>query len=179
MNNPFELLEFKQKLKDIQPDVIEKYRNVLPEFIIDEWTKRNLASYMGGLLQTTNPMDYYDTMSDWTEDANECHVLMRSAFGMLYYLKNEKYYSLDVHDGYISDLQNNFKFVIEFSLKNKDYQNDVLLKKLYQKAVKIHKVPNYDEVFAFVPAIAIGGAYEVENIQLCNLWEHLSFLSQL
>jgi len=179
MSNPFDLLKFNATLKNASSDVIKQFENIFPDFVIEEWKTRGFANYMNGLLITTNPNDYYDIIEDWVEEPQKCHVIMRTAFGSFYYLKGDTFYSKSVVHNLSSDLRKRFDLIIEFSLCNKGNQKNILYKEIYDKAVKRLGAPKYDEVFAFVPAIALGGNYNPDTIQKVQLKEHLSILAQL
>lgn len=179
MENVFDLLKFASSYKSVDEEVLKQFLGVLPDFIIAEWKNRGFSAYMGGLLQSTNPNDYYDIIEDWVEDPKDCHVIMRTAFGMMFYLKNGTFYAQGVNQVYTSDLRKNFQFVIEFSFCNKTYQKNVLQRDIYQKVVKKLGVPNYDEIYSFTPAISLGGNYLPENVRKVKLKEHLHLLSQL
>jgi hypothetical protein len=179
MENPFDLLKYKSTLKGVDEKTIKQFQNIFPEFVMEEWKERGFANYLGGLLQTTNPNDYYHIIEGWVAEPQKCHVILRTAFGSFYYLKDGEYYNINVVDNLKSHLQNNFRIIIKFSLSKKDSQKDILHKDIYDKAVKRLGIPNYDEVYAFVPAISFGGDYNPDNIQKVNLKSHLAFLEQL
>lgn len=177
--NYFDLLEYKETLKPASESVIKQFKDVLPEFLVQEWQGRGFASYMGGLLMTTDPNDFYEVLEGWVDDPKNCHVIMRTAFGSFYYLKGDNYYGRNVFHNITSNHQKDFSLTIEFSLSRKDTQNESLQRPIYTKAAKRIGSPAYDEVFAFVPAIALGGDYNPDTIRKVKLKEHLAFLSQL
>ena len=179
MENHFDLLKFKSTLKVADEETINQFTNIFPDFVINEWKARGFANYMGGLLQTTNPNDYYDIIAGWVDEPKKCHVIMRTAFGSFYYLKDGEYYCRGVIHNLCTHLQNNFSFILKFSLNRKDNQKDILYKDIYDKAVNRLGVPAYDEVYSFVPAILLGGGYNPDNLQKVNLKAQLAFLQQL
>jgi hypothetical protein len=181
METPFNLIKFSSTLRIVKQETIDQFKDIFPEFVIEEWNTRGLASYMDGLLITTDPNDFYDVVEDWgIPDPQNCHVLMRTAFGSFYYKYKDNYYDKSiVHNLPIGDLRKRFDFVLKFSLTDKDVLKDNLYKDIYDKAVKRLGPPLYDEVYAFVPAIALGGDYNPDTIQKVKLKEHLAFLSQL
>ena len=179
MENPFDLLKFKSTLKAADEATINQFKDTFPEFVITEWKARGFANYMGGLLQTTNPNDYYDIIDGWVDKPKDCHVIMRTAFGSFYYLRGEEYFDKDVIHSLSSNLRKRLDFIIEFSFCNKQDQKSILNKDIYDKAVKRLGVPAYDEVYSFVPAIPLGGDYNPDTVQKVNLKAHLAFLQQL
>lgn len=178
MENVFDLLGYHATHKPVEPAIIEKYQDILPEFLINEWKERDFSGYMSGLLITTNPEDYYDVLEGWVENPKESHVIMRTAFGSFYYLINgECYYRSVIHD-LLSHMGNDFEIIAEFTLTRKNTQKDILQKGIYDKAFKRLGSPAYEEVYAFIPAIAFGGNYDDKTIQKVKLKEHLQLLAQ-
>ena len=118
-------------------------------------------------------------LEGWVENPEDCHVIMRTAFGSFYYLNNGEYYDRGVVHNLKSNLRSSFENVIEYSLTSKLTQKDILQKGIDDKAFKRLGAPAYDEVYAFVPAIALGGNYDDKTIQKMKLKEHLAFLQQL
>lgn len=160
-------------------DTIAKYTGILPDFLLEEWRERGFSHYMKGLLQTTNPEDYYDVLEGWVTEPQKCHVVLRTAFGSMYYLKDSEYHYISVVHNLFSHLQKRLDFIIRFSLCNKENQKGILYKDIYTKAFKRLGAPGSDEVYAFIPAIALGGNYSPDTIKLAKLKEHLSFLEQI
>lgn len=58
-----ELTDFK-KDSDVPQEVIEKYRDVLPDELIEVWKKYGFGSFYGGFLKTVNPDDYADVLHE-------------------------------------------------------------------------------------------------------------------
>ncbi|MNJ79554.1 hypothetical protein D3C77_776150 [compost metagenome] len=50
---------------------------------------------------------------------------------------------------------------------------------LFKSALKKLGQLKSDEMYGFVPALALGGAMELKNLQKVKTIEHLEFLSQL
>lgn len=179
MNSLFDLLVFDSTLKTANDDVIQKFTGIFPDFVLEEWKNRGFASYMGGLLRITNPEDYYEIMSDLVSDPENCHVIMVTAFGAIYFLKEGKYYSKNVMNNLTFELHEDFGLIIEFTFTTKGTQKNIFYKDIYDKVVKRLGKLEYDEMFGFFPAIALGGSYDAKNVQKVKLKEHLAFLSQL
>lgn len=175
----FDVLNYKETLKPAPDNLIEQFKGVLPDFLLQEWQERGFASYLDGLLITTDPNDFYDVLEGWVDDPQNCHVVMRTAFGSFYYRHGENYYNRNIFHDLSSNLRKDLRLLIKFGLADKKTQNDALQKAIYTKAAKRLGPPAYDEVFAFVPAIALGGDYNPDNIKKVKLKEHLAFLVQL
>ena len=68
-----------------------------------------------------------------------------------------------------------------FSTTSKDNmeEEDLDGKPLFQRAMAKHGPLEEYEMYGFVPALAIGGATKLENLQKVKVIEHLSFLADL
>ena len=58
-------------------------------------------------------------------------------------------------------------------------QDDVNEKPLFEQALKNLGPLEADEMYAFVPALALGGVNKLENLQKVKAIEHLNFLAEL
>lgn len=179
MKNPFEYIAPSKSIKKVSNDTVVKFKDILPEILIDEWKRQGFASYLGGLLWSTNPENYYDVMAGWDEDYLNCHMIFRSAFGDFYFIKDDVIYAQAVHQKLRTNLQNNLRLVLKFSLARSQNQENILHKSLYNKAVKKFGILESDEIFSFFPAIALGGDYDLNYVKKVKIKEHLSFLGQL
>ena len=179
MENPLDLLNFYKTMKPADDATIRQFMGILPDFLLDDWRNRGFASYLKGLLMTTNPNDFYDVLEGWVDEPEKCHVVYRTAFGSFLYLKDGTYYNRSVIHNLISNFYHDLSVIIEFSLTRKDTQKDSLHNDIYKKALKRLGPPAYDEVYAFVPVISMGGDYNPDTIQKVKLKEHLAFLEQV
>ena len=177
MENPFDILKFKSTLKSADASTIKKFKGIMPEFVLKEWEQRGFANYMNGLFITTNPEDYYGMIDGWVKDPKNCHVLLRTAFGNFYYLKDGEFYYVDVIYNTVNNKRNDFEVIIEFSIDNKGNLDDIFFKDIYDKAEKKLGPPGYDEVYAFAPILSMGGNPDPKKVHKVKLKEHLAILS--
>lgn len=173
--------------------IIKKYRGKLPESILEQWRLFGFAGYLNGLYWITNPDDYAELIYDWLEetllpDDDVYHVLARTAFGELliwgecnygrYYIKtmegilHDNGEQLESTEFYGSDF---------FFLAKKTYMDytDKNGKKLFDRAVKKLGVLKADEMYAFEPALALGGEESLSHLAKVNLQVHMKLLKQV
>jgi len=67
----------------------------------------------------------------------------------------------------------------EVTLCDARYWDNALDRPTYRQARRRLGAPTRDEVYAYVPALALGGSEDVAILQKVKLREHLSFLAQL
>ncbi|AKT33051.1 GAD-like domain-containing protein [Pseudomonas syringae pv. actinidiae] len=169
---------------------IARYKNKLPKQLLDYWSAYGWCGYAGGLLWTVNPHDYDHVLDQWLaatsiHKQDSYHVIARSAFGILYIWGENSGYCLTLNS-YISRysartsifIGDNLDFGVKafFSSMIAEY-ND--LDDLFKPALKSLGPLKHDEMYGFVPALALGGPMELKNLQKVKTIEHLTFLSQL
>lgn len=77
------------KVRSALESVIEKYKGVLPDVLLDYWRSEGWCGYADGLFWTVNPDDYKHLLDMWLSGTkfssiDNYHVIARSAFGDLY-----------------------------------------------------------------------------------------------
>jgi hypothetical protein len=160
-----------------QPGCFERYQDRLPLPLIEEWKRSGWCSFANGFFWTVDPSDFTETLEDWSIPSAGSSVFARTAFGNLFYWNAGWAYSLDVHTRQVDRLVDRIEIVFDYLFCSTDYC-DVLNYPLYRAAVARLGQPLYDECFAFVPALALGGGGEIETIQKVKVKEHLSLLAQ-
>lgn len=178
---------------EVTEDIIKKYRGKLPESILEQWRIIGFAGYLNGLYWITNPDDYTEVIYDWLEDTSlpdddVYHVLARSAFGELliwgernygrYYIKTMEGI---LHDNGLQEEGAEFYGNLFFFYSDKDSLDHIDKdgKKLFDRAVKKLGVLKADEMYAFEPALALGGVESLTYLAKVNLPVHMKLLKQV
>lgn len=152
--------------------------------IVDFMEKFGFGNYGNGLLKLIDPEDYFQSLFTWLgkEDYTKIPFMM-TAFGDLFYyrilgdgeydisLLNIHYRRIDVPAWTVSEF---VQYLVDPSV-----QESVLRKELFEKAVSKCGSLGADDIFFFVPALAIGGAEDVEHISKGNAKVHHQVLFQL
>lgn len=68
---------------------INKWKNILPNKLLDYWKTEGWGIYRNGLFSLVNPEEYEDILDMWLEDTrfeemDSYHVIAKTAFGELY-----------------------------------------------------------------------------------------------
>jgi len=169
---------------------IEKYAEKLPQQLLNQWRTHGWSGYAEGLFWTVNPEEYQDLITAWLDDSGIpdsrfYHTIARSAFGDLY-LWHEKagnWLNLTIpyarfHTTKPSVGKYNFDKVIEvFFVAQSREDND--FDDLFENALRTLGPLQPDEMYGFVPALALGGPADLKHLQKLKTIEHLTFLSQL
>lgn len=156
-----------------------KYAGKLPDELLAEWEQFGWCAYSDGLLWTVNPDDYEDILPDWLDDADGAYVFLRTAFGGMYYWNGSEASYIDVLFGGVWPLFPTLEMNLDEMLCDDTYLDDVVRRREFEQALPRLKPPAWNECYSFVPAIALGGAIDANNLERAKLREHLAILSQV
>lgn len=177
--------------QSVAPILIDKYDSILPEFLINYWRENGLCNFKDGFFSMVNPDDYAEILSFFKKDTAHCHVVLRTAFGGLIYLNQKAKIRKRIEGeerkyNYICPIRRNVTHFTDYLhdvmngwLTTEEIYAPLMFSNLYDQARKRLPPPAPDECYAFVPAIALGGDMDPDNIALVKQKEHLLFLSQL
>jgi hypothetical protein len=162
--------------------LIEKYKERLPEYMIQVWKTFGFGSYADGLFFITSPEPFEKILEIYFGKDHSHTVICRSSFGDLMIWDNEQpsIISLDSSMGRGSRMADDgningfFKYTMDNDRIYKIHNYD-----LHLKAIEKFGQLEEDQVFAFVPALALGGAEKLENIKVSQLREYLAIIAEL
>jgi hypothetical protein len=158
---------------------LKAYAGKLPGELLEEWKQTGWCAYGDGLLWTVNPEDFADILPDWIENAEGAYAFLRTGFGGIYYWNGSEANYVDVLFGGVWSLFDTMELNFNEMLCDDTYLDDVIRRQEFKEALPRLGAPARDECYAFVPAIALGGAVESENLERAKLREHLAILAQL
>lgn len=169
----------KKKRGDYSEDELVSMRENLPEGIVEFLENEGVSSYSNNFLWTAHPGDFHDVLTKWGLPGNECFTFMRSAFGAcIYYCQNNFYY-LDPLLGRVVSLGDDPYLLLNYSLCLDAILTNGLFEDYYKKMNADRNLLRPDEVFAFAPALPLGGSFEISKVEIVKMSEHLVFLAQL
>lgn len=156
------------------------YKDKLPASLIELWEDEGWCGYAKGFIWVVDPPDYTDIINEWLKIPSKIfYVFARSAFGDMFLWCNNEAYYLNVHHDKIKRITDDIEIVFNSVLCDSVVLERLLLMKLYQDALPRLGQPKYDECYAFVPALALGGPGTADSLQKVKLHEHLGLLAQL
>lgn len=176
--------------QEVPPSSIERYRGKLPDKLLEYWAEHGWCGYGEGIFWTVNPLEYEGVVASWLESTplatrDIYHLVARSAFGDLYLFGENTGFSLKITAALsrytgstyeIAENDMNREVELFFSSIDKEY-ND--FDGLFDSALKRLGAPDKDEMFAFVPALTLGGRISLKNLEKVKTIEHLVLLSQI
>jgi len=176
--------------RDVPPSSIERYRGKLPNQLLAYWEEHGWCGYADGLFWTVNPQDYEPVLDAWIGDTpfmenDAYHIIARGAFGKLYFWGEKSGGSLNVFapGSYCVPRKTNLVgeklefgmqvFFGNISRSGNDFEG------MFTPAQKKLGQLKHDEMYGFVPALALGGTATVDHLQKVKTVEHLVLLAQL
>jgi len=184
--------------RPVDQETLSRYQGILPDRLLGYWKAFGFCGYGEGRFWLVNPKEYEGLVEQWLKDTpvwgrENYYVIARTAFGGLYLWGdksgNESDLLLYSHSFFPTDLptipitnEEKERYIGNFiSLRDKEgteaYDKDE--KPLFKKALKKLGTLEHDEMYAFVPALALGGIADIKNLQTVKLQEQLSILAQL
>lgn len=159
-------------------ELINKYKTILPEIIINTWTEHGFQKFLKGFLWTVNP-DQYRYLPEFFVPqflTSEVHVLFRTAFGDFIFLYKNQLYSYSVVTSLLLKLGQTIESFIDFNLSRTASLNDGYFLKTYKAALKKLGTITEDEIYAYIPAMHLGGEMKIENLQKQNMKSYLQMI---
>ncbi|MDP5143334.1 GAD-like domain-containing protein [Rheinheimera baltica] len=183
-------------------EVLSFYKDKLPARLLEYWQEYGFCGWGDGIFWTVNPADYHDVLQTWLQGTeferreqngiDEYFVIGRGAFGRLFVWGKTSGQSIKINPSYgmllPTDNTDNLRkrgeersIELYFANKSKDSmdEKDLDKKNLFDRAMAKLGPLEADEMYAFVPALALGGTNKLENLQKVKIIEHLNFLAEL
>lgn len=173
----------------IPDEVIEAYRDKLPEQLFTYWRALGSCGFHNGLIWMVNPADYQDLLDSWLEGSpfenrKYLSVIARSAFGELYVWEKNKGDILDIdplnnivsvfmrkEEQSVSEEKEGFLMRCFWGFQDKEDIDltDESDKPLFSLALKKLGQLKSDEMYGFSQRLALGGKETLENLEIVKL----------
>ena len=176
----FEILKAFQFEQKVPQEVIQKYKDYIPEQLLYVWEEYGFGSFMNGYLRVINPDEYQELIDEFYFDSHVSFPIFTTGMGDII-VWNEGRYIIVINyrkqDIEVIGATCNHFFDNLLDIEYLEDSFDGL--KQYNKAVKKYGFPAYDECFGYVPLLGLGGAEKVENLEKVKLIEHLQVIIHL
>ena len=181
-----------QNLEKASKSILEKYKNLVPESLLELWREYGFGFYGNGFLNLINPDDYHETLCNWLmrDLDNERIPIMITAFGTIIYyrmLGADDDGTIIAED--VAFIEPNYSDTGVLSWTLDSFFNEYLIdlensksfyfQENFERAKKLYGNCKTNEMYFFVPALRLGGNEKVENIDKGNALVHLEILLQL
>jgi len=186
-----------QNVRPLDAAYIAKWRGRLPDSFVNFWEQEGLGSLADGSLWFCEPEEYSEVLAvlfgaDKDFSHKDCHVVAYSAFSQLFvWSERHRAITIDLQrllvicDG-ITDLnsivapeRNVWSMIVSMCPDRLFDTSDAKGNYLYKRAKKKLGPLAPGEVYGFFPALTLGGAAVLDNLQKVSAPEHFSILAQL
>ena len=164
------------------PEILAEYKDRVPPALIEFWERFGFSSYADGLIWVINPKQLEDVMVEWCPaKAKKARVVpvIRTAFGKVIYWTGTTFMLVDVHHNDRFESGGNVKLVFTFLLVDKLGKAGILEVPDFKKALKKFGPLAPDEMYGYKLPLAMGGNFNVANMEKMKIREHLSLLAQV
>jgi hypothetical protein len=174
--------------QEVPASSIERYRGKLPDQLLAYWQDHGWSGHADGLFWTVDPQEYEPVLEAWLGNTpfmeqDALHVIARSAFGGLYFWGERTGYALKLFSpgAFVLPISARTGSMEEemrwfFSFRDRE-END--FDGLFAPTLKKLGRLQHDEMYGFVPALALGGPATLEHLEKVKAVEHLVLLAQL
>ncbi len=177
----------------LQQLCIDRYRGKLPDQLLAYWQEHGWTGYADGLFWTVDPQEYEPVVSAWIGgtrfmEEDTYHVFARGAFGNIFFLSERSASKLRIvaADAIMMkpsapplDRDRAVRSFFGAQSRAGNDLSDVNGERLFAPALKKLGPLKYDEMYGFVPALALGGPATLDHLQKVKAVEHLVLLAQL
>ena len=166
-------------------ETIEKYKNKVPESLIEIWKTSGFGKYNDGLIEFVNPIDFEDNLWVWLGREVPHYVPFAiTGFGeLLYYRKlteeEEDVCMIDIQYRKIETLVWSMTDFLDDFLTNETERNAWFRENLFKEAIVNKGKLEKHEVFTFAPILAFGGGEEMEYLQKGNAQVYQDLVFQM
>ena len=185
MNGVLKDFKLEQKASE---EVMNKYKNKIPEQVLDIWQNYGFGSFLNGYLKIVNPDDYEEVLKETyiqteVEKIKNTTVLFATGMGDLIILEEteeeDRYmYIIKYRKGVFNNVLGGAYCFFRF-LEDKEFISLELDIDMYNKAIQKYGEPAYDECFGYVPLLGLGGKDTVDNLKKVKLKEHIYIINDL
>ena len=177
-------------VRQASAELLSRYAQLVPASLLHLWQTVGFGAYDGGLLQIVNPDDYRRLLHGWLmldEDDPTRLPIGVSGFGRLFYYRrltdegDEDVCMIDPHSSTATAevLTWSLDDFFEQYLCDDAARNDVLQVADFSAATAQHGPLGEGQMFAYSPALRLGGDGSIARLSKADARVHLDFLLQL
>lgn len=162
--------------KKVPVDLIDVYRDKLPEQIIQIWGEYGFGSFMNGFLRTIDPNKFQDLLQRaYCMGARSIPVFVTALGDMIVWEENTYLTILRFRHGTFSIMEKGCNYFLS-DLTDDEYVDDFLKPQNYYTALQSQDPPGYDECFGYVPLLCLGGPEDADYLEKVKLLEHFELI---
>lgn len=141
----------------------------------------NSNSYANGFFKFVAPQEFRHYGALWNLNPDDCFPFLKTAFGHLILLHERQYKAINpVHNDIdLLGAQDELDFVMDVLLCDRSSLEGSFFIDIYEQVFAQLGAPKVDEIYAFIPALGLGGSRAAENVQKVSMEQQMLILSQI
>ena len=151
----------------------------IPEPMREILERQGFCSYKDQAFWFCDPADWEAAGKAWFSDAEHPEVLARTAFGDLFVWDHEMFWIALVHTSEEIPLIGDAGWFFSQTLTSRDFPFVSELPGRVRDAEKSAGTIEWDEIYGYVPALALGGNKKRSRVEVAKALEALVMLSEL
>ena len=167
--------------RDTTQTTIGDVRNNIPDELRKILGQVSGNSYANGFFRFIAPHTFRRYCAMWKLDPNRCVPFIKCAFGHLIFYHEQEYKMLDPVHNCIDSLggKDELDFVLDILLCDREGLINSFFIDAYEHAFGRLGAPQSDEVYAFVPALGLGGCRSPANVHKVKMEPQMMILAQI
>lgn len=161
----------------VSPDTIEKYRGKVPETLLAIWERHGLTSHGEGQLWFTNPDEFADIIEALFGQTRPFIVYARDSFGRMSAVLGDRLYA--IHSQIARAIHGNRTDVFDTTISSGLIRPQSNFYREHQQALRKLGPIQADQMFGYVPVLALGGEGTLEETQVVQMHEYLLMVADL
>ena len=159
--------------------VLEELRkHQFPDFYLQYLERNGFKEFLDGFWWFTNPLELHEELAAFA-GSSIVFPIIRNAFGCFLVRRDNTYYHLNVHTKNLALLGPHLALILNMTYTDDYALRDMFFFELFKPALnEVGRIAE-DEMYAFAPALAMGGTVSAEGLHKVRLREHLAFLAAL
>ena len=159
-------------------EVIKKYKDQVPEELVQIWEECGLGTFLDDYLKVINPDEYLELVQETYFRGGTSIPIFVTAFGdVITWEKNEFLGIIKYKEGTFDIFLENLSLFIKF-LPDKGFIDDYFDLPLYYEAIEKYGSLDYTQCFGFVPLLVLGGFKDVNHLDKVKMYEHIFLINQ-
>ena len=165
------------RVKRLDDQVLDHYRPLVPEAIGSLWSRFGTGYLDDGLVRLVDPAHAVDKLQRAAPVGDDMVPVFTTVLCDVIYWRAGRFVQYDYRHGTTGELGSDAEQLLNL-LHEDDFRNRVLGAEMYRQAVCRYGIPDPDDCFGYVPILGTGGVEDVNRLDPCEMWTHLSFIVQ-
>lgn len=166
-------------VEPVSKEIIEKYKEVVGEDVVEVWEKYGFGSTFNGYLKIINPDDIQELLEEtYIMPFEDIPVFVTGMGDIIACNSRGSFVLLDYRHQRMEVLWTDKEIEWDFFF-DKYYQEEEFQWNPYFEAIEKYGEPEYDECFGYEPLLSLGGNESVDYLKKVNYQIHISIMGEL